>query len=107
MTLKVCFRFAPTLSGCTKTWPSILCSTAFAPGTISPSMSVVRKILAPQIIGCEWPRPVIGVFHLMFLFRFHSDGTLISDETPLPSPPRHCDQLVAAGAASVEHGPNA
>src|SRR5262249_59124356 len=95
------------LSGWTKTWPSILCSTALAPGTTSPSMSVVRKILFPQTIGCEWPRPAIGVFHLMFLSMPHSVGTLVSEETPVPSGPRHCDTLIAPGAAAPDNGLNA
>src|SRR5215470_7951449 len=102
ITLKLCLRFAPTLSGCMNGWPFSLCSTAFASGTTSPSMSVVRKTFAPQTIGCEWPRPSIGVFHLMFLSTFHSVGTLVSDETPAPSGPRHCDQF-EPGAALVEN----
>src|SRR5262245_48593673 len=106
ITLKVCLRFAPTLSGCVIGWPFSLCSTAFAPGTTSPSMSVVRKTLAPHTIGCEWPRPSIGVFHLMFLSTFHSVGRLVSDEIPVPSEPRHCDQF-EPGAASVNDGLNA
>src|SRR5215475_8749686 len=105
--LKVCLRFAPMLSGFAMTWPLNLCSTAFAPGTMSPSTSVVRKILFPQTIGCEWPRPAIGVFHLMFLSAPHSVGTFVSEETPVPSGPRHCDQLVAPGPAAPENSPNA
>src|SRR5262245_48861287 len=70
-------------------------------------MSVVRKILFPHTIGCEWPCPAIGVFHLTFLSTLHSVGTLVSDEIPVPSGPRHCDQLVLAGAAPVVNGLNA
>src|SRR5262245_24357529 len=106
ITLKACLRFAPTLSGCVIGWPFSLCSTAFAPGTTSPSMSVVRNTFAPQTIGCEWPCPAIGVFHLMFLSTLHSVGTLVSDEIPVPSPPRHCDQF-EPGAEVVDNGLNA
>src|SRR5262245_16904364 len=103
ITLKACLRFAPTLSGCAKGWPFSLCSTAFATGTTSPSMSVVKKTFAPQTIGCEWPCPAIGVFHLMFFSTLHSVGTLVSDETPVPSAPRHWDQF-EPGAAVVNNG---
>src|SRR5262245_66452014 len=69
-------------------------------------MSVVKKILDSQTIGCEWPRPEIGVFHLIFLFAFHADGTPVSEEIPFPSPPRHCDQLVLINAAPLGTGLN-
>src|SRR5262245_30022137 len=95
MTLKVCLWSAPTLSGCRNSWPSIICVTALAPGTTSPSIAVVRKILFPQTTGEECPRPAIGVFHLMFLLAFHSAGRLVSVDTPLPPGPRHWGQLAA------------
>src|ERR1700741_973426 len=82
-----------------------MCSTAFAPGTISPSISVVRKILLSQTTGDECPRPGMGVFHLMFLESLQSAGKLVSEDTPLPSGPRHWDQL-CFGAASELKGAN-
>src|SRR5690349_2287874 len=72
-----------------------MCLTAFAPGTTSPSIAVVRKILLPQTIGDECPRPAIGVFHLMFLVGVHSAGRFFSFEMPEPSGPRHCGQFAA------------
>jgi hypothetical protein len=42
----------------------------------------------------------------MFLSTLHSVGTLVSDEIPVPSPPRHCDQF-EPGAAVVENCLNA
>src|SRR5690349_23886202 len=72
-----------------------MCLTAFAPGTSSPSIAVVRKILFPQTIGDECPRPAIGVFHLMFFVGVHSAGRFFSFEMPEPSGPRHCGQFPA------------
>src|SRR5688572_18518684 len=69
------------------------CLTAPAPGTTAPSIAVVRNNLLPQTIGDEWPRPEIGVFHLMFLVGLHSSGRFFSSETPWPRGPRHCGQL--------------
>jgi hypothetical protein len=57
-------------------------------------------------MGDESPRPGIAVFHLMFLSALHSAGRLVSLDTPLPSGPRHADQLLL-GAAWVESGSNA
>src|SRR5689334_5482525 len=79
----------------------MMCLTALAPGTISPSMSAVRKMSLPQTIGDEWPRPGSAVFHLMFLSTFHSVGKLVSAETPVPSEPRHADQLEFGAALLV------
>src|SRR5258705_4824307 len=70
-----------------------MCFTAFAPGTSGPSIAVVRKILLPQTIGDECPRPAIGVFHLMFFVALHSVGRFFSSEVPCPEGPRHCGQL--------------
>src|SRR5436190_16316682 len=64
-------------------------------------MSVVMKMLLPQTIGEEWPRPGKAVFHLMFLSVLHSAGKLVSAETPVPSEPRHADQLVFSAALPV------
>src|SRR6185503_9964830 len=68
---------------------------AFAPSTTSPSIAVVTKIRFSQTIGDEWPRPSIGVFHLMFFEVFHSAGKFFSVEIPVPSGPRHCGQFPA------------
>src|SRR5688500_19778893 len=84
------------LSGWTNSLSPIMCFGAFAPGTTSPSIAVVTKILLSQTIGDEWPRPSIGVFHLMFLVVLHSAGKFFSVEIPEPSGPRHCSQLPAA-----------
>src|SRR4026208_1927401 len=70
-----------------------MCLTAFAPGTKGPSIAVVRKILFPQTIGDECPRPEIGVFHLIFLVVLHCVGRFFSSEVPCPEGPRHCGQL--------------
>src|SRR5262245_32541108 len=105
ITLKVCLRSAPMLSGCRNSWPSIICVTAFAPGTTSPSIAVVRKTLFPHTTGDECPRPAIGVFHLMFLLAFHSAGRFVSVETPLPFGPRHCGQLAAPAVAANQATP--
>ena len=35
----------------------------------------------------------------MFLDAFHSAGRLVSEDTPLPSGPRHCDQFVLGSAS--------
>src|SRR5262245_59143544 len=67
---------------------------------MSPSITAVRKMRSPQTTGEEWPRPAIGVFHLMFLVSLHSVGTPVSVEMPCPPGPRHCDQL-AAGPATA------
>src|SRR6266511_2513558 len=75
-----------------------MCLTAFAPGTSGPSIAVVRKILFPQTIGDEWPRPAIGVFHLIFLVALHVLGRSFSSEIPCPEGPLHCGQLVPAKA---------
>src|SRR6185436_17524481 len=85
-----------------------MCSTALAPGTASPSMAVVRKIRLSQTMGDESPRPGIAVFHLMFLSALHSAGRLVSEDTPLPSGPRHADQLLLgpALAASANNSTN-
>src|SRR5436190_20571552 len=64
-------------------------------------MSVVMKMLLPQTIGEEWPRPGKAVFHLMFLSALHSVGRLVSVETPVPSEPRHADQLLFGAALPV------
>ena len=95
ITLKVCLRFAPMLSGCTKSLLSIRCFAALLPGTSAPSTAVVRKSWLPQTIGDECPRPSIGVFHLMFWSGLHSDGRFFSFEIPEPSGPRHCGQFPA------------
>src|SRR5688500_19193773 len=89
------------LSGWTNSLSPIMCFGAFAPGTTSPSIAVVTKILLSQTIGDEWPRPSIGVFHLMFLLVLHSAGKFFSVEIPDPSGPRHCGQLPAADDAVV------
>src|SRR5258705_3849947 len=70
-----------------------MCFTAFAPGTSGPSIAVVRKILLPQTIGDECPRPAIGVFHLILLVALHCVGRFFSSEVPCPEGPRHCGQL--------------
>src|SRR5580765_7795246 len=70
-----------------------MCLTAFAPGTTAPSIAVVRKILLPQTIGDECPRPAIGVFHLIFFVVLHCVGRFFSSEVPCPDGPRHCGQL--------------
>src|SRR5215467_5030105 len=101
-TLRECFLSAPTLSGCLNGLPSYEWPTAFAPGTVSPSISVVRKILLSQTTGDECPRPTIGVFHLIFFVSLHSVGRLVSAEMPLPSGPRHCDQLLFGTAPVPE-----
>src|SRR5215218_2387426 len=62
MTLKVCLRSAPTLSGCFHSCPSMMCVAAFAPGTTAPSTAVVTKTRLPQTTGLEWPLPGRGVF---------------------------------------------
>src|SRR5690349_3182285 len=89
------------LSGCRNSLPSAMCLTAFAPGTTSPSIAVVKKILLPQTIGDECPRPSMGVFHLMFFAGFHSTGRFVSVETPEPSGPRHCGQFAAVAAPEI------
>src|ERR1051325_3353767 len=73
-----------------------MCLTALAPGTMGPSTAVVRKTLLPQTIGDEWPRPSIGVFHLIFFDAFQVVGRFFSSEVPCPDGPRHCGQLEAA-----------
>src|SRR6185295_10021069 len=70
-----------------------MCGIAFAPGTSAPSIAVVRKILLPQTMGDECPRPAMGVFHLMFFVALHSVGRFFSSEVPCPDGPRHCGQL--------------
>src|ERR1044071_947174 len=78
--------------------------TALCPGTNSPSTAVVTKILLPQTIGDECPRPGIVVFHFMFLAAVHSEGRFFSSETPCPEGPRHCGQPGIVGAApTVTH----
>ncbi|MCG3119275.1 MAG: hypothetical protein ALAOOOJD_01636 [bacterium] len=99
--MNVCWRSAPTASGCLNSWPSMTCLTACAPGTISPSISAVRKTLLPHTIGEELPLPESGVFHLMFLLLLHSAGRLVSVEIPVPSEPRHCDQLLVPGFSAA------
>src|SRR5688500_8566670 len=76
-----------------------MCFGAFAPGTTSPSIDVVTKILFSHTIGDEWPRPSIGVFHLMFFVVLHSAGRFFSLEIPEPSGPRHCGQFPAEDEA--------
>src|SRR5688572_5659411 len=96
MTLKVCLRSAPMLSGWLNSLsPSMPCFTALAPVTGSPSMAVVKNTLLPQTIGDERARPSIAVFHFMFLVGLHSDGRFFSFEMPEPSGPRHCGQFPA------------
>src|SRR5689334_3981342 len=90
------------LSGCRNSLSPSICLTALAPGTNAPSIAVVRKILFPQTIGEEWPRPAIGVFHLMFLVAVHSVGRFFSVETPCPPGPRHCGQFEAAELPAIE-----
>src|SRR6185295_13809520 len=68
-------------------------ATALAPGTTGPSMAVVKKILLPQTIGEECPRPSIAAFHLMFFVGLHSAGRFFSFDVPWPEGPRHCGQL--------------
>src|SRR5207249_4648867 len=92
----------PALSGCRNSLSPSICLTALAPGTIAPSIAVVRKILFPQTMGEEWPRPAIGVFHLMFLVALHSVGRFFSVEIPCPPGPRHCGQFGAAELPAVE-----
>src|SRR6185295_12616572 len=77
-----------------------MCGIAFAPGTSAPSIAVVRKILLPQTIGDECPRPAIGVFHLIFFVALHSVGRFFSSEVPCPDGPRHCGQLALPAAAA-------
>src|SRR6266852_3840270 len=96
------FAVAPTLSGCRNSLSPSMCLTAFAPGTIGPSIAVVRKILFPQTMGEECPRPAIGVFHLMFFVGLHSVGRFFSRETPCPDGPRHCGQLASGAAPACE-----
>src|SRR6185295_9617878 len=80
-----------------------MCGTAFAPGTRAPSMAVVRKILFPQTIGDEWPRPAIAVFHLIFIVGLHCVGRSFSSDVPWPDGPRHCGHFAppAAPADSI------
>src|SRR6185436_3193983 len=73
-----------------------MCLTAFAPGTMGPSTAVVRKIFFPQTIGEEWPRPSIGVFHLIFFDAFQVVGRFFSSDVPWPEGPRHCGQFEPA-----------
>src|SRR5215218_7784030 len=102
MTLKVCLRSAPTLSGCFHSCPSMMCVAAFAPGTTAPSTAVVTKTRLPQTTGLEWPLPGSGVFQRTFFASLHSSGSPFSAETPEPSGPRHCGQFVSPPAAEVE-----
>src|SRR6185503_16406966 len=84
------------LSGWTYSLSPSMCLTAFAPGTIGPSTAVVRKTFLPQTIGEEWPRPSIGVFHLMFFDAFQVVGRFFSSDVPCPEGPRHCGQFEPA-----------
>src|SRR5215207_8939546 len=101
MTLKVCLRSAPMLSGCFHSCPSILWMADFAPGTTGPSTAVVTKTRLPQTTGLEWPLPGSGVFQRTFFASPHSSGRPFSAETPEPSGPRHCGQF---GSPAAEVG---
>src|SRR5215213_2449627 len=108
MTLNVCLRSAPTLSGWRNSLPpSTVCFTALAPGTTGPSTAVVTNTRLPQTIGDECARPSIEVFHLMFFVGLHSAGRFFSFEMPEPSGPRHCGQLPAAALLAKELRPAA
>src|SRR5687767_8564194 len=98
MTLKACWRSAPTLSGCFHSCPLILCVAALAPGTTGPSTAVVTKTRLPQTTGLECPLPGSGVFQRTFFASPHSSGSPFSAETPEPSGPRHCGQFVSPAA---------
>jgi hypothetical protein len=45
------------------------------------------------MMGDEWPRPGMCVFHFIFFPAFHSVGSPVSGEMPWPLDPRHCDQF--------------
>ncbi len=53
------------------------------------------------MIGCEKPRPGIGVFQSTFFVSLHSVGRFFSGDTPWLSGPRHCGQLDESDFAAV------
>src|SRR5687768_16842464 len=60
-----------------------------------------QENLFSQTMGDEWPRPAMGVFHLMFFVALHSSGSPVSVETPCPSGPRHWGQLEPLDLARI------
>jgi len=94
--LKVWRRSAPTEAGCTKGSPSRTWGMAFAPGTTSPSMAVVRKRRFPHTTGEDSPRPGRAVFQRTFFVGLHSRGIPAPSAIPWPWAPRHAGQRSSA-----------
>src|SRR6185295_1813673 len=65
-----------------------------------PLTAVVTKMRSPQIIGLEWPRPGMGVFHKMLIDFSTSQavGGLLPSPTPAPFGPRKDGQFCAYDA---------
>jgi hypothetical protein len=53
------------------------------------------------MIGVDVPSPGMWTFQEMFLLSSHFTGGLPLGATPVPSGPRHCGQLSAAGDAEA------
>jgi hypothetical protein len=72
-----------------------MCVTAFAPGTTSPSMAVVKKILFPQTTGDGVSSPGNRGSPLMIFGGTPFPGQVRLGRDAGASGPRHCGQLAA------------
>src|SRR5688572_27357557 len=64
------------------------------------SYAVVRKILSPQTIGDELPRPGTGFFHTTLSVADHESG-YVPVTSPCPDGPRHTGQYFAPSPSTV------
>src|SRR5258708_20705797 len=64
-------------------------------------MQVVRKILFPQMMGLQWPRPGMAVLHLTFAGD-HLEGVGAPSAIPSALAPRNAGQLASFGAPVFE-----
>ena len=65
-----------------------------------PSCAVVRKILSPQTIGDELPRPGTGFFQTTFSVADHVSG-YVPVTSPCPDGPRHTGQYFAPSPSTA------
>src|SRR5438874_2694432 len=64
-------------------------------------MQVVTKILFPQMIGLQWPRPGMPVLHLTFAGD-HVEGVAAPPAIPSALAPRNAGQLASFGVPGFE-----
>ena len=99
ITLKVCLRSAPMLSGCRNSLsPQHVLHGLGAGNLFALDCGRQEDLCCPRRSATNVRGRRSAVFHLMFLVGLQSAGRFFSFEMPEPSGPRHCGQFAAACA---------